>query len=301
MRELRALWNYVAKEASAGMVDGIRPGTVLPGNPTIAVLWNKENGATAYTERRREPIPWSKLPTWRGDAVNIKNPVRRDYNLIVLLTGLRRNAAATMRWEHVNLIDEQVETRVWNASKQSWEQVNLPAQAMLRPMPKGGAKRAFCIPLSSEMIKILKARRIENESLFEDDGGWVFPARASKDSDDCKHPCYLCPDLGLPAHAKGTVTHIAEPKGRSAKNTALVAPHRLRDTYTSALAELKDPPLSPFVIDVLTNHRPPRGSVTAGYIDLPIEHLAECQERVTKLLLAKMKPTPDKRRLKSVA
>lgn len=177
-----------------------------------------------------------------------------------------------MRWEHANLTDEQVESRVWNASKQSWEQVNLPARAMLRPMPKGGAKRAFCIPLSGEMIKILKARRSENKTLFEDDGGWVFPARASKDASECKHPCYLCPDLGLPAHAKGTVTHIAEPKGRSAKNTALVAPHRLRDTYTSALAELKDPPLSPFVIDVLTNHRPPRGSATAGYIDLPIEH-----------------------------
>ncbi len=301
MRELRALWNHIAKEASAGMIEGFPSGTVFPGNPTIAVLWNKENGTTAYVERRREPVPWSRLPTWRGQVLSLENPIRRDYNLIALLTGLRRNDAATIRWEHLNVDGDPMATRVWNASKQAWEEIELPPHTLLRPSPKGGAKRSFSVPLSSEMIKILKRRRTENAALFDDDkgdSGWVFPTRALKDDATRKHPCYLCRDLGLPEHTKGAATHIAEPKGHFKH---LVAPHRLRDTYTSALAEIKDSPLSPYVIDVLTNHRPPRGSVTAGYIDLSTEHLAEAQERVTQFLMAKMKPAPDKRKLKSVA
>src|SRR5438093_262188 len=82
-----------AKEAAAGTLDGLPTGAVFPANPTIAVVWNKEGGTDEYVERRREPVPWSKLHTWKALVDGIKNPVRRDYNLVVLLTGLRRNDA----------------------------------------------------------------------------------------------------------------------------------------------------------------------------------------------------------------
>ncbi len=117
----------------------------------------------------------------------------------------------------------------------------------------------------------------------------MFPTRAIKDRE-----CDLCKALGLGEHKAGGVCHVIEGKQQrydkelGKAKRILPSPHRLRDTYTTALVEVGQ--ISPFAIDVLTNHRPPRGSVTAGYVNLSIEHLAECQERVTQFLLAKMNP-----------
>lgn len=293
MRQLRAVWNYFAKEVAAGTVEGVPDDYVMPGAPTIAIVWNTEGAAKgqAYVERRREPIPWSKLPAWYA-AVQALPDVRRDYNMVVLLTGLRRRDAASIRWEHLNLTDKPRESRVWNAAKLAHESITLAPASLLRPSPKGGAKRAFSIPLSKELVKLLRARHADNTSMGRDDGGWVFPTRALKSDDERGEPCYVCRDLGMPPHAKGAIVHISEPKEES---DVLVGPHRLRDSYTTALAEVT-PALSPYVIDVLTNHRPPRGSVTAGYVDLSLAHLAECQERVSRYIMTRTRaPEPERK------
>lgn len=282
MRELRAVWNHIAKDVAAGAVNGFPSGSVLPGNPVIAVQWNKERNAAArgveYVERRQEPIAWEQMPTWfaavkkltvdrkneRGEKRS-GNPVRADYHLFVLLTGLRRMDAATVRWEHVDFA----------------------ARTLVRPNPKGGKDREFSIPLSKACVEILERRKRENKN----DNGWAFPTWALKSK-----PCALCAALGLPEHkidgeqvhhVAGRVIHLAEAKE---DDEALVSPHRLRDTYHTALAAL-DPPVSPYVIDVLTNHRPPRGSVTAGYIGLAADDLRGAQERVSEFLLSKCQPT----------
>ena len=142
---------------------------------------------------------------------------------------------------------------------------------------------------------MLARRKRDNANVFPDgDAGWVFPTRSLKAKE-----CALCAALGRRGHDKGAVVHLIEGKQQKVNaetgetERILPSPHRLRDTYTSALVEVGG--ISPFVIDVLTNHRPPRGSVTAGYIDLSIEHLAECQERVTRFLMAKMQPPPTER------
>ena len=258
MRCIRAAWNTALREHD------------LPVCPTIAVNWNKEH-------RRQEPIAWAKLPEWfatlqtlepiivRGERVGSRPGVRGDYNMVMLLTGLRRMDAATIRWEHVDI----------------------KKQTLRRPNPKGGEERAFTIPLSSELVKVFERRKRENRDNFtKGDAGWVFPTWAVKSK-----PCSLCEELGQPKHEAGAVIHTVEGKQLRANEDGkveqiLVSPHRLRDTYTSALVEVGG--ISPFVIDVLTNHRPPRGTVTAGYIDISDEHLAECQERVSEFLVDKM-------------
>lgn len=246
MRHLRAIWNTALKEND------------LPANPTIAVHWNTE-------ERRQEPMPWGKLPAWRK-SLDALSEIRRDYNLIVLFTGIRRMDAATIRREHVNVGKKPVH----------FEGTEIPPRALYRPNPKGGKERAFVIPISRECAKIFE-RRMKNNVL---DDGWIFPTDSMKD-----RPCVECAALRLPDHKAGGRTHIMEPKE---DDELIVSPHRLRDTYTTALAAL-DPPVSGFVIDVLTNHKPPRGSVTAGYVDLTADDLRDAQERVTRFLLAKMK------------
>jgi len=180
MRHLRAMWNTLAKEQE------------LPVCPTIAVHWNKEH-------RRHEPMPWAELPGWftkisklepiikDGTRIGTRPGVRGDYHLLTLLTGLRKMDAATVRWEHVDL----------------------DKGTLLRPNPKGGAERAFTIPISSECVKLFERRRRQNREVFPDgDGGWVFPTRAIKGK-----ACYLCSELGIgEKHTPGGVVHLVEGK-----------------------------------------------------------------------------------------
>ena len=179
MRIVRAAYNRARKTHN-----------LPPENPVIGVEWNKEH-------RRQEPIPADKLADWAKQVTALRNPVRRDYQLIVLLTGLRRTDAATLRWEHVDL-----------------ERATLH-----RPRPKGGVDRAFTIPLPTQAVEILRRRRKVTH------GDWVFPAHSRKGRSHIKEP----KEDGLPSmhRLRDTWATAAAECGVDALATKILLNHSL--------------------------------------------------------------------------
>jgi integrase len=187
MQQLRAVHNTAAR----------RDESVPPQNPVIAVTFNR-------LRRRRQPIPWAELPAWSGRVARLPNPVRRDLQRFLLLTGLRSLDARSVRWEHLD-----------------------PAAGTLhRPRPKGGEDRAFTVPLAAVVLELLERRRADNpDFLGEPDAGWAFPARDR---------------AGRVTHvAEPKEQRLVE--GR--KVPWLPSPHRLRDTFATAAHEARVHPL----------------------------------------------------------
>ncbi|GAB6051226.1 tyrosine-type recombinase/integrase [Magnetospira thiophila] len=219
MRAFRATYNRAMRQHED-----------LPPNPIVNVDW--------FPEKPRDAaITADRLPAWYADVMAIKNPVRRDYYLFVQFSGLRRQSAAEIRWAHIDL----------------------DAGNLLVPNPKGGAARAFVLPLSDFLVKILLRRKSEND-LIAEDSPWVFPAAGTK------------------------AGHIAEPKLSPKEKAAMAVPfsiHGLRHTWMSAANAAG---LSPYDMKMLANHSLPKGDVTAGYISPHTEALRASQQRVTDYL-----------------
>jgi integrase len=157
----------------------------LPPHP-VFVVYNKQ-------QRKRSPIPWEQLPAWWAGVEALDNPVRRDLNLLILLTGLRSEDARTIRWEHIDF----------------------DKGTLHRPKPKGGVDRAFTIPLCAYLLGTLAKRKLNNVILFNDDRGWAFPTRDNADR------------VTHVRDARKT-KYIEDDKGKLHKITAAPTPHRLR-------------------------------------------------------------------------
>ena len=138
MRTLRAIYNHARKSNKSLPAD----------NPVNAIDWNGE-------ERRDTGMGTSDLKGWFAELAALDNPIRREFHLFTLLSGCRPTALQEIKPKHVNFGRRIVHI----------------------PKPKGGAKRAFDIPLSREMVLCLvRAIRFGRQMYPSQAAEWIFPA-----------------------------------------------------------------------------------------------------------------------------
>jgi integrase len=162
-RLVRALFNY----ARSIRDDGGAP--IVDGNP-VEVLSQRRIWHT--DKRRRDVIKAVELPAWwkavnslgtakveRTDAgrfaegtapVNDNGETVRDFLIFLLMTGLRRNEAATLKWENVDL------------------------QSGMFTVPMTKNREPHTLPLSDHLLRMLKRRQKDEPEavyVFAGEGG----------------------------------------------------------------------------------------------------------------------------------
>lgn len=218
MKAFRAIYNHALK--------GNR---TLPGyNPALAIDWNPE-------KRRDTGMGIEDLPDWFAELAAMDKPLRQQFHLLTLLTGSRPTALKTIRIEHIDF-----KRRVLHI-----------------PKPKGGAEKAFYIPMSRAIMRcIIRAIRIGRQTHPVQSEYWLFPADS-------------------------TTGHLYESKEDRSQLSKWG--NDLRQTYRT-LAQVAE--ISELDIHLLMNHSL-RG-VNAGYITrdkLLRGHLRRQQEKISSLIM----------------
>jgi len=176
-------------------------------------------------------IPDHKLGAWCHAITKLENAVARDYLLFLLFTGMHMYDARRLRWSQVDF---------------EGQRLNIPAN-----LARFG--RAYCIPISSFIVRLLRSRyhlRVNSE--------WVFQS------------------------AKDRRVHIAdmpflqkEVRKRFGESFVL---QDLRRTFLS-MAEKIDVPH--YAIMALTNQSP-KNDMSGRYLVLDIERVRFYSERISE-------------------
>lgn len=169
----------------------------LPACPTIAVNWHEQKPVD-------ESALLARIADWNALVdTAVVNPLRRHMLRFMLLTGLRSGDVRAMRWNQVR------------------------GDTLHVPNPKGGAAKAFNLPLVPAHIELLEQARLHGR------GQRVFPLFNAR----------LSP---------GEMKRFGDLQW---------SPHSLRRVFISTAVEAG---LTPFEIALLVNHKVP--GVTFGYV-----------------------------------
>ena len=261
MRFLRSLFNF----ALAHYEDETGIG-VLTENPVQRLTRTR----SWYRNRRKQSvIKGHQLPAWYEAVTALRDdpdstPVSvtvTDYLLLLLYSGLRRQEAAQLTWDRVDLED----------------------RTLIIPDPKNHIPHV--LPLSKPLLDILKRRKTEI-ALAE------HRAKVAKKELSAQEQRGLQAAAVFVFSGEGPAGYLIEPKRQIAKiidsSKVQFSPHDLRRTFIT-IAESIDVP--PYAIKRLVNHTV-RNDVTAGYIISDIDRLREPMERIANFIQQAVRENP---------
>ncbi|MCL5745606.1 MAG: integrase arm-type DNA-binding domain-containing protein [Acidobacteria bacterium] len=206
--------------------------STLPPNPVRkgVIRWHK-------IQKRKTRIQEEQFTTWASALKTIQNPIRRGLRLFLLLSGQRDRATREMRWEHVNLDKETV----------------------FFPRPKGGELRAFTLPLSPQLVSVLRYLRTFSKE------EWAFPGS----------------EWVFPAHSESG--HVMESKEQR-KSKVLLNPHSLRRTFISCGYEV----VPNKYVSYIANHAC-KDTITDEYFEPTLESLKKHLTTIGDHIVDKLK------------
>jgi integrase len=194
---------------------------------------------------------------WLDELLKLQSPILREFHWLSLLSGLRRNDVATLRWSDVSILERAITLRA----------------------PKGGKKRRFRAPLSHAMLRSLCRARIAGRVMHDRQSHeWVFPAASRS---------------GHVEEIKGT-SWVDSKNGDKRKIVRLSkVGHSLRHSYRTLCAAAG---LDRLRTKLLMNHQVSR-DVTDAYLSTPalFDQLREAQRTVSDLIVRSAGQDPDER------
>jgi integrase len=128
----------------------------IDGKPIILVnpVKRLSNNRRWYPHRRRQTvIPDHKLPAWHAAVMDLRQQKVKDYLMLLLLTGLRRNEGATLRWEDIDFESKVLTVRA--------------------ELAKNGSEHR--LPLSDYLYEMLYRRYLDKA-----DSEYVFPGQGGR-------------------------------------------------------------------------------------------------------------------------
>jgi integrase len=128
----------------------------IDGKPILLVnpVKRLSNNRRWYPHRRRQSIiPDHKLPAWFAAVMELRHQKVKDYLMLLLLTGLRRNEGATLRWEDIDFQSKVLTVRA--------------------ELAKNGNEHR--LPLSDYLYEMLHRRYLDRA-----DSEYVFPRQGGK-------------------------------------------------------------------------------------------------------------------------